>query len=524
MRLQRPLAAVFACALWVIAAPAVSKTVRVASQGDALSMDPHSLAEAVQLSLLGNVYEPLVTRDKTLKLAPALATRWELRAPTVWRFELRRNVRFHDGSPFDADDVMFSLQRARGEGSDMRTQTASIKEVRRIDDFTVDIETSSPNPILPELLTTVYLMDRQWAEKLRAERPVDRRRGVENQASFQANGTGPFRVRERQPNVRTLLQRHAGWWGAREGNVEEVVFMPIGNDATRVAALASGEVDVIDPVPLQDVARLQASPALKVMQGPESRIVFLGFDQKRDELLYASVKGANPFKDKRVRQAFAQAIDIGEIVRTVMRGAATPAALMVASGIRGWRKELDVRSPYDPESAKQLLAQAGYGAGFAVTLNCPNDRYVNDAEICQAVAAYLARVGVRVTVQAESKTTYFPRVLRRDTSFFMAGWSPAGYDAHNALFSLMATPEGGRGAWNLGAYSQPRIDELTTAIQSETDGAKRDAMIGEALRIHRDDFGHLPLHQQSLTWGMKKTLDAYQRADNFMFFKWMTLR
>lgn len=512
------------CLLLATTPLAQAKTVRVASQGDALSMDPHSLAEAVQFSLLGNIYEPLVTRDKTLRLAPALATRWTLVTPTLWRFDLRRDVRFHDAAPFTADDVIFSLQRARGEGSDLRSQTASIKDVRRVDAFTVEIETSAPNPILPELLTTVYIMNKAWAERLKADKPVDRRRGVENQASFQSNGTGPYRLRERQPGTRTVLQRHPGWWGKVEGNVDEVIFMPVGNDGTRVAALASGEVDVIDPVPLQDVPRLLNNPALKVVQGPESRIIFLGFDQKRDELLYSSVKGANPFKDKRVRQAFAQAIDVQAIIKTVLRGAAKPAALLVAEGIRGYDKTLDVRPVFDPEAAKKLLAQAGYSDGFAVTLSCPNDRYVNDSEVCQAAAAYLARVGVRVTLQAESKSTYFPKALRRETSFFMAGWSPSGYDAHNALFALANTPAPGRGTWNLGAYSNPRIDELTTAIQSETKPEQRDAMMREALQIHRDDFGHLPLHQQMLAWGMKKNVDAYQRADNFMFFKWMNVK
>jgi peptide/nickel transport system substrate-binding protein len=303
-----------------------------------------------------------------------------------------------------------------------------------------------------------------------------------------------------------------------------VIFLPIANDATRVAALASGEVDLIDPVPLQDVPRLKASPALKVVQGPETRVIFLGFDQKRDELTHASVKGSNPFKDKRVRQAFHRAIDAGAIARTVMRGAATPAALLVVQGIRGHSPALDVRQPFDPEAARKLLAAAGYPEGFAVHLNCPNDRYVNDSEICQATAAYLARVGIKVTVQAESKTTYFPKALRREFSFFMAGWSPAGYDAHHALFSLAATPGPGRGSWNLGAYSNPQIDELVTKAQSETDAARRDAMLQEALRIHRDDFGHLPLHQQSLAWAMKQNIDVPQRADNFMFFKWMRAR
>ena len=524
VRLKVATACLGALLIGTAAAPAVAKTVRIGNQGDVLSMDPHSLAEAVQLSFLGNVFEPLVTRDAQLKLTPALALRWTLATPTLWRFELRRNVRFHDGSAFDAEDVVFSLNRARGDGSDMRTQTASIKTVRAVDPLTVEIETSTPNPILPELLTTVYIMDRQWAEAQRAERPVDSRSGTENIASFQAHGTGPYRLRERQPDVRTRLQRFGGWWGQPEGNVEEVIFLPIASDATRVAALASGEVDLIDPVPLQDVPRLKAVPALKVVQGPETRIIFLGFDQQRDELAHSSVKGANPFKDKRVRQAFTHAIDAQAIVRTVMRGAATPAALLVAKGIRGYSPALDVRVPFDPEAARKLLAAAGYAEGFAVHLNCPNDRYVNDSEICQAVAAYLARVGIKVSVQAESKSTYFPKALRREFSFFMAGWSPAGYDAHHALFSLAAKPGPGRGAWNLGAYSNPQIDELINLAQSETDAAKRDAMLQEALRIHRDDFGHLPLHQQALAWGMKQQLDVPQRADNFMFFKWMTMR
>jgi peptide/nickel transport system substrate-binding protein len=512
-----------AALLAVITSP-WAKPLRVAVQGDALSMDPHSLAEAVQLSFTGNVYEPLVTRDKSLKLIPALATRWSLTQPNVWRFELRRGVRFHDGTPFTADDVVFSIQRARGEGSDMRTQVSSVKEVRKIDDYTVELETSAPNPILPDLITSVYMLSRVWAANNGAERPADRRKGSENTASFKANGTGPYRLRERQPGVRTVLARNAAYWGAVEGNVSEVVFQPIGNDATRLAALISGEVDLIDPVPLQDMPRVASTKGLSLLQGPESRIVFLGFDQKRDELLYASVKGRNPFKDNRVRQAVYQAIDIDTIIDKVMRKAARPAGLMVAEGIRGYSAALDKRLPHDPAAAKRLLGEAGYAEGFEVTLNCPNDRYVNDAEICQAVAAQLARVNLRVRLQTESKSTYFPRVLKRDTSFFMAGWSPAGYDAHNALFSLMATPEGARGQWNLGAYSNAKLDALTQTIQSETDAAKRTALMQEALALHRDDIGHIPLHQQSLAWGLRSNIDAALRADNFMFFKWITVR
>ena len=498
-----------------------AKTLRVADQGDALSMDPHSLNESVQLSLTGNVYEPLVGRDRKLALAPALATSWKQVSPTTWRFELRRKVEFHDGTPFTADDVVFTLQRAASEGSDMRSYTNTIKEVKRIDDHTVDVITQTPFPILPDVLSSVYVMSRKWCTENGAERPVDKRKGVENAASFRANGTGPYRLKSRDPGVRTVFVRNFEYWGKIEGNLDEVVYTPIGNDATRVAALASGEVDMMQPVPVQDVARLKRNPALDVLQGPELRTIFLGMDQSRDELLYSNVKGKNPFKDKRVRQAFYQAIDMEAIRTRIMRGAATPAGLMVAPGIRGYVAELDKRLPYDPEASRKLLTEAGYPNGFEVKLNCPNDRYVNDGEICQAISGMLARVGVKINLEAESKATYFPKIMSRNTSFYLLGWTPGTYDSHNPLNALMATPSAsGRGQFNLGNYSNPKLDELTTQIASETDQKKRSAMIAEAFRLHQDDIGHIPLHQQALAWGMKKNVRVVQMPDNYHHFKW----
>ena len=513
-----------ALGLALAASVAQAVTLRVANQGDAMSMDPHSLNESLQLTFTGNVYEPLVARDKQLGLTPGLATRWSQPRPNVWRFELRRGVKFHDGTPFTADDVVFSFNRAAGAGSDMQGYTNTFKEVRKLDDHTVEVETLTPFPILPDVLTQVYVMSRKWCEENKALAPVDRRKGIENAASFKANGTGPYRLKERQPGSRTVLVRHGAYWDKVEGNVTEVIFTPIGNAATRVAALLSGEVDVIEPVPLQDVERIKASPTLKVMQGPELRTIFLGMDQKRDELLFSNVKGKNPFKDKGVRQAFYQAIDIETIKSRMMRGAALPMGLMVGPGIRGFSPDQNKRLPYDPEASKRLLAEAGYPSGFEVALNCPNDRYVNDADICQAVAANLARVGVKVNLQTETKVTYFPKILRRDTSFYLLGWTPSTYDAHNALSALMATPtEKGQGQFNLGAYSNAKVDELTLRIQSETDQAKRNAMIKEAFDVHAADIGHLPLHQQSLAWAMKKSVTLVQLADNFMPYKWVTL-
>ena len=522
-------AAVAACAIvggtFAVAPAAAAKTLRMANQGDPLSLDPHSLNETLQLTMLSNVYEGLVGYGKDLKIVPLLATDWKQTAPTVWRFNLRKGVVFHDGTPFTADDVIFSYERAKAPASDMKTYVGSIKEVRKVNDHAVDFITEAPNPILPNVFVRWLMMSKKWCIDNRAERPVDKRKGVENVASFKANGTGPFRVRSRDPGNRTVLVRNGSYWDKLETNIDEVVFTPIANPSTRVAALISGEIDMMEPVPVQDAARINAAPGLVVMQGPELRTIFLGMDQKRDELLFSSVKGKNPFKDKRVRQAFYQAIDIEAIRTTVMRGAATPAALMEAPGVAGFPADLNKRLPYDPDGARKLLAEAGYPNGFEVGMNCPNDRYVNDAAICQAVSAMLARVGVKVNLMAESKATYFPKILSRNTSFYLLGWTPSTVDSHDPLYALMATPgAGGQGQFNLGAYSNPKLDELTAKIQSETDQARRNAMIREAMKLHQDDIGHIPLHQQALAWGAKKNLSLVQLPSNDIFVKWMVLK
>ena len=503
---------------------ASAATLRIGNQGDAQSLDPHSLNESLQLTVVGNVYEPLVTRDRNYKLAPSLATDWKQTSPTVWRFNLRKGVEFHDGTPFTADDVIFSYERAKGDGSDMKSYVGQIKEIRKIDAHTIDFVLNNPFPILPELFTQWHMMSKKWCETNQATKPVDRRKGIENAASFRANGTGPYRVRERQPNVRTTFSRHGNYWGKIDGNVDEVIFNVIGNDSTRVAALLSGEIDVMEPVPVQDVPRIKAAPALQVLQGPELRVIFLGMDQKRDELLFSSVKGKNPFKDKRVRQAFYQAIDIEAIKNRVMRGASTPVATLLAPEIRGYAPDLAKRLPFDVEAAKKLMADAGYGAGFELKMNCPNDRYVNDGEICQAVAANLSRIGVKINLEAETKNNYFPKILRRDTTFYMLGWTPSTVDAHNVLYPIMSTPgDGGRGQFNLGAYSNARVDELTSLVASETDDTKRNAMIREALKIHQDEVGHLPLHQQAINWAAKKNITLVQWPDNGMPWKFVKL-
>jgi len=385
--------------------------------------------------------------------------------------------------------------------------------------------TNEPFPILPDTIGFWYMMSKSWCEKNNATVPVDVRKGKENAATLKANGTGPFMLKSREPGIRTIFVPNPRYWTKVESNITEAVFTPIGNAATRVAALVSGDIDMMEPVPLQDIEKVSANTSLKLLQGPELRTIFLGMDQSRDELLYSSVKGKNPFKDKRVRQAFYQAIDENAIAKTVMRGAATPTALMVAPGINGFVKEQNARLPYDTATAKKLLADAGYPNGFEVGMNCPNDRYVNDAQICQAVAAMLARIDVKVNLMVETKATYFPKILSRETSFYLLGWTPASYDAHNPIFALLMSPgPSGRGQFNLGSYANKRIDELGPQIASELDQKKRDAMIAEVFKIHSDEVGHLPLHQQALAWGMKKNVDLVQLADNINLLKWVVVK
>src|SRR5438552_1420061 len=507
------------------ATSATAATYGFADQGDAVSMDPHSLNESLQLSITANVFEPLVGRGKKLELVPLLATSWKQTAPTVWRFNLRQNVKFHDGTPFTADDVVFSYERSKVEGSDMKTYVAPIQEIKKIDDYTVDVITAEPFPILPDTINLWYMMSKSWCEKNNATTPVDVRKGKENAATLRANGTGPFMLKAREPGVRTVFVPFPGYWDKVESNITEAVFTPIKNDATRVAALISGDIDMMEPVPLQDIDKLKAVPNITVLQGPELRTIFLGMDQSRDELLFSDVKGKNPFKDKRVRQAFYQAIDIEAIKSRIMRGAATPTNLMIAPGIKGFVPELNKRLPYDTAAAKKLLADAGYPDGFEIGMNCPNDRYVNDGDICQAISAMLARIGIKVNLMAETKVTYFPKILSRNTSFYLLGWTPASYDAHNPVFALLMSPgPSGRGQFNLGSYNNKRIDELGAQIASELDDKKRNAMIHEVFKIHADDVGHIPLHQQALAWGMKKNVDLVQLADNINLLKWVVIK
>ncbi len=528
-------AAALAAGLGLAAAPAsAQQTLRWAFQGNLNTLDPYGINETTTLGLQGNVYEGLTKRDKDLKIIPGLAERWEvLDGAKRWRFHLRKGVKFHNGNDFNADDVIFSMQRVMANNSQLSSRIPPGTTAQKIDDHTVDFILTAPNPILHYSWDTWYIMDKEWTEANNAQIPPAPQATTPGFATLNTNGTGPFKVTEHQLGVRTVFEKNPNWWGTVEHNLDRVIFTPITSAPTRVAALLSGEVDVIDPVPLQDVPRINQSANARVLEGPEVRTIYLGFDQMRDELTASSVKGKNPFKDKRVRQAFYQAIDIEAIRRQVMRGAATPASSLISPLYFPPITQIN-RLPFDIAAANRLLDEAGYprqgganGIRFEVDLDCPNDRYVNDGPICQAVTAMLARVGVKVNLQAVPRAQFFAKVNSPvyNTPFYLLGWTPGTGDAHNVLNDLMhcRKPDGsgGRGQFNNGGYCNPKVDDLTARVLVESDPAKRDAMILEAFKILHEDVGYIPLHQQALAWGVARNVELTQRADNQPLFYWV---
>jgi peptide/nickel transport system substrate-binding protein len=504
---------------------AEARTVRWAASGDPNTMDPHSQNVGTVTMVLQQIYDPLISRNPQLGLEPGLATAWTQEEPTRWRFTLRPGVRFHEGEAFTSDDVVFSITRALAPTSNYGIFVDTIERAVAVDALTVDIITKTADPILPNKLASVFMMSRSWSERNNAARPQNTRQREEMYTVRNTNGTGAFRLASREPDVRTVLARNADWWGwqvpANRGNVTEIIFRPIASDATRVAALLSNEIDFVMDPPLQDLARLRNTQGLRVLEGPEVRTIFLAMDTARDELLYSDVRGRNPLRDVRVRRALYQAIDIQAIHRTTMRGQSVVTGTLFPEQVQGFSREEDVRLPYDPARARALLNEAGYPNGFEITLDCSNNRYINDEQICQAIVAMWARIGIRARLNSMPLAPFFAKIQRDDTSIYMLGWGVPTLDALYSFQSLLATRNGpqGDGIWNHGRYSNPAMDALIQRMKVET-GEARQATIREALRLYREDVPHIPLHHQMIPWAMRGSLTIPHMANNQPYFRW----
>jgi len=501
----------------------VAQTLRYASAFDPNSLDPHALALVYQSRVVTQIYEGLVNRDRNFQIEPSLALSWQAIDAKTWRFKLRPGVRFHDGTPLTADDVVFSIERALAKTSQRTFQLRGVTGARRVDALTVDVLTAAPDAVLPQKIWLIAVMSRAWAEKHGVQQPQDYNAKQETYAVRNANGTGPFRLKTYEPDQRTVLVRNPDWWGwaARDGgNVQEAHYVVIQADATRLAALASGQVDfVIDP-PFQDIARLKQDRTLKLTETTDIGTQYLGFDQSRSELQFGTARG-NPFKDLRVRRAVAQAIDINLIIGKVLRGQAVPAGSHLSKLVDGHVPELEKRLPYDPAAARALLKEAGYPDGFAVTLDCVNVTF--RAAVCQAIAAMLTQVGIRVTFQPFPSATFFPRLTQANTSMFEFGWSP-GADPWATLNSIVRTHDGaGSGQFNGGRYSNAKLDALVDGIRVEPDLAVRRRMVGDALRLLHEELPLIPLYRRTLAWAMRPNIDAVMWPNDLLELRWVRI-
>ena len=508
-----------AAAVALFATGAQAETFRWAGTTDPQTMDPHAANLAPVTSFLNNVYEGLVRRGKDMAIEPSLATSWEpLEGEPGWRFRLREGVTFHDGSAFTADDVLFSYERGISEQSDVKSWFAPVAEVRVVDDFTVDFVTTNPNPLFPDSIANWMIMDRDWAVTNATEAPA---RDVETFATRNTNGTGPFILTARDPGVETRLVPNPDWWDTPEHNITEAIFNPIETAATGLAALVSGEVDMLAPVPIRDVERLRTLDGIRTFEGIETRVIMLGFGHAKETLNGSDA--ANPFQDVRVRRAVAHAVNVEAIDQVLMSGMAEPASQLIPAGLSGFSEANDARPPHDPGVARALLAEAGFADGFVFDLKCTNDRYINDEGVCQAVTAMLAQIGLEARLDAMPVRTYWDQLRAGNYDMYLLGWSPGTFDAEHPIRFLAHTPTEQLGTWNFGGYSNARVDALLPLIQQEIDLGARQAMVDEVVATMQEEVAYVPLYVEPLVWAARDGIDLVQRPDNFFMLRWVTV-
>jgi peptide/nickel transport system substrate-binding protein len=428
---------------------------------------------------------------------------------------LRQGVKFHDGTPFTADDVLFTFERApnvEASPSSFALYTKG-KTLKKIDDYTIHIITQKPYPLMPNDVSTINIISKKHGKGAKT--------GDYNSGKA-AIGTGPYKFSEWVPGDRLVLERNPDYWGDK-AQFDRVVYKPIKSDPARVAALLAGDVDMIDVVPTPDIPRLKKNPDLVLSQGVSNRVIYLHLDQFRDDSPFITgTSGKNPLKDQRVRKAISKAINRPAVVERVMEGVAIPAGQLLPEGFFGVSAKLEAEK-HDPDVAKKLLADAGYPNGFGLTLHGPNDRYINDAKICQAIGQMLTRVGIDTKVETMPKSVYFRKASRGGPgkspafSFILVGWGSGTGEASSPLKSLLHTYDKARGfgASNRGRYSNAEVDKLIEQALATVDDAKREKLLQRATEVAIEDLGIIPLHYQVNTWATRKGLAYTPRTDEY---------
>jgi peptide/nickel transport system substrate-binding protein len=495
--------------------PSTANVLRMAYAGDVRDMDPYASSTSFTLGFLSHIYEPLFRYNRDLKIEPALATSFKIIKPTLWRINLREGVKFHNGNPFNADDVVASIKRVTHQNSPLKGNLPAVKDIQKIDEYTVDIFLKGTYPLLLNDLSNILIMDKEWMVRNGCVRPTDPAKSEESYATMNTNGTGPFMLKTRQPDAKTILIVNSNWWDIPQHNLTRIDFTPIRSDATRVAALLSGEIDFMFPSPLQDAKRLSQTPGIKIFEAPGLRTIMLMLNQAPDKLHESDTNDENPLRDLGVRKALYQAINMDLIQKKIMRGKSRNAGLLVAPEIPGFNPVLNDRYAYDPETAKDMLIKAGYPSGFEVGLDCPNDRYINDEEICQAVASMWAKIGLKVNLTTQTKSLHFNKALAGKCDIWMLGWATLPMmDSYSVLSQILSSPREKLGLYNPGGYINSQVDTLVDQIGVELNEAKRLKMISDAFKLAKEDMVIIPLHQQPLSWAVRDGVNIIQHADN----------
>ncbi|QBY00018.1 ABC transporter substrate-binding protein [Rhodophyticola sp. CCM32] len=485
---------------------AEAETLRWARAAEALTLDPHAQNEGPTSVLMQQIYEPLIVRNMEGVMEPGLALDWAPSAddPNVWVFNLREGVTFHGGETFNAEDVVFSFNRAMSETSNFKELLSSVAEVRAAGPYTLEIVTNGPNPLLPNNLTGILVMDEGWATENGAVEVQDYAAGEDTYSARNTNGTGPYVLTSREADAQTVLTAFDAYWGigAFPLAASEVIFTPIQNPATRVAALLSGEVDFIQDVPVQDLDRVANADGLGLATTAQNRVIFFGLNVGADDLTHDNVEGANPLADHRVREAMTLTLNRDAIMQVVMRGQSAPTGVATPPPVNGWTPELDAYPAVDVEAAQALMEEAGYGDGFTIQLDCPNDRYVNDEAICQAVVGMFAQIGITINLSALPRAQHFPLLANGETDFYMLGWGVPTYDSEYIFNFLFHTRDGERGSWNATNFSDAAMDTMIESLSSEVDLEARNAMIADLWEMAQAELIYLPLHNQVLNWGV----------------------
>ncbi|WP_343068956.1 ABC transporter substrate-binding protein [Azospirillum tabaci] len=521
----KPLLPAAACLALLAAAPTPSQaaTLTVGTSAEPSALDPHYHNLGPNTRARKHVFESLVSMDAKMRLQPELAESWRAVDETTWEFKLRKGVKFHDGTEFTAQDFIYSVCRipnVANSPSSFTVYTKGIAGIEAPDPHTLIIKTGKPYPLLPVELSTFGIISAKAAggEAVTFDKAGCKADSWPTTQAFNDGslmiGTGPFKHKSYTKGDRQVLERNPDYWGPQAA-WDTVVFRPITSDGPRVAALLAGDVDIIESPPVQDIERLKSAPNASLAQAQSNRVIYLALGVQDTPPTITGTDGKNPLKDPKVRKALSLAVDRDAIVKRIMMGVAEPANQYLPAGFYGNNPEVTVAT--DANKAKQLLAEAGYPKGFQLTLGTPNDRYINDDKVAQAVAQMFTRIGVQTQVDATTANVFFSKRNKQEYSVFLAGWGADSGEMSSPLKALIATPikEKGYGTTNYTSYSDPELDGMLDTALATVDDAKREKLLQAAVKRAVDADIIIPLHYEVTVWAMKKGLSYEPRADQY---------